>query len=448
MKKVRIGAGTGYYGDTLWPALEIVKNGNVDYLCFDCLAELTMAILQKDHQRNPEYGYTKDFGNYMKELLPICIEKGIKIVTNAGGVNPYGAKRKIESVLNELGLSCKISVVTGDNLIDFVDELKEQDLLVNMQNGAKFLPNEHEIAFANAYLGARPLVEALKNGADVVISGRTSDAAQFAAPLIYEFGWEWDAWDELARAMTIGHLMECSGQAVGGNFSGDWESVDFVNIGFPIAEVDETGESIITKVPGTGGLVSKDTLKEQLLYEVHDPYNYILPDVVVNIADTKLEDIGKDMVRVYGTTGKPATDTYKALIGYNNGYLGEAVISYSWPDALKKAKRASEILIANMERAKIEYEDVHVSFMGYDSLHGPLSNPDPNLNEVYLRLAIHAKTKDDANRFGRLVPPLSLSGPPFNAMSGGMRKPRQLLGICPILIPKEMVDSKVRVEVS
>lgn len=446
MKRVRVGAATGFYGDSIWPAIKSLKAGNLDYLCFDALAELTMAILQKDRQRYPELGFARDIEPFMRQVLPLCAEKGVKVMTNAGGVNPRGAKRVVEQVIDELELNLRVAMVSGDDLMDHLEDLEKQNLLVNMQNGESFDPEEHSITFANAYLGARPLVEALAQGADVVLSGRTTDAAQFAAPLIYEFGWAWNDWDRLARAMTLGHLMECSGQAVGGNFSGDWQSVDLINIGFPIAEVDENGEAIMTKAPGTGGLVSRDTLKEQLLYEVHDPFNYVLPDVVVSLGDTCFEDVDKDRVRVYGAKGKPATGTYKALIGYSNGYLAEAIIGYSWPDALEKAERAAEILVAHIKRAGIQFEDLHISYMGYNSMHGPLADPDPDLNEVFLRAAVWTKTREDAQRVGRLVPPLGLSGPPFS-VSGGMRRPRGLLGICPILVPKEMVEEQIKVEV-
>jgi len=448
MKKVRIGAGTGFYGDTIRPAIQSVTEGNIQYLCFDALAELTMAILQKDKEKDPNLGFTKDLSLFMRQLIPLCAEKGVKMLTNAGGVNPRGAKRVIEKIIEELELNLKVAVVTGDDLLESLNEFKQRDLLVNMQDGKRFDPDLHRVAFANAYLGAEPLVEALAQGADIVITGRTTDAAQFAAPLIYEFGWKKDEWDKLARAMTIGHLMECSAQSVGGNFSGDWKSIDLINIGYPIAEVEENGEAIITKTPNSGGLVSVNTLKEQLLYEVHDPYNYILPDVVVNIADTKLEQVDENMVRVYGTSGKPATNSYKVLIGYENGYIGEATIGYSWPDALEKAKRAAEIIVAHIKEENIKYEDIHISYIGYDSFHGPLAEPDPNLNEVDLRIAIHTKSKQDAARLGRLIPPLGLNGPPFSSGLGGIRRPRGLYGICPILVPKEIVNEKITVEVT
>jgi hypothetical protein len=447
LRKIRVGAGTGFYGDTIWPAIQSLKEGELDYLCFDALAELTMAILQKDRQRDPDWGFARDLEPFMRQVLPLCAERGVKVMSNAGGINPPSAKRVVEGVIEELGLDLQVAMVSGDDLMGRLEDLKEQGLLVNMQNGERFDPEEHSITFANAYLGARPLVEALAEGADIVLSGRTTDAAQFAAPLIYEFGWAWDDWDRLARAMTLGHLMECSGQAVGGNFSGEWQSLDLINIGFPIAEVDENAEAIMTKAPNTGGLVSKDTVKEQLLYEVHDPFNYVLPDVVVSLGDTHLEDVGKDRVRVYGAKGKPATDTYKALIGYSNGFLAEAIIGYSWPDALEKAERAAEILVAHMKRAGIRFDDFHVSYMGYNSMHGPLADPDPNLNEVFLRLAVRTETREEAQRVGRLVSPLSLSGPPFTT-AGGMRRPRGLLGMCPILVPKTLVEEQIEVEVA
>jgi hypothetical protein len=447
VKSVRIGAATGFYGDMIEPAVKSLESGELDYLCFDALAELTMAILQKDRQRNPDLGYARDISTMMRQVLPLCAEKGVKVMTNAGGVNPHGAKRAVEQVIAELGLALRVAVVTGDDLMSRLEDLEQRDLLVNMQTGRRFRLSDHPITFANAYLGAAPLTEALRLGADVVISGRTTDAAQFAAPLIHEFGWSWDDWDHLAKAMALGHLMECSGQAVGGNFSGDWQSLDLIDIGFPIAEVSANGEAIMTKAPGTGGKVSRDTVKEQLLYEVHDPFHYVLPDVVVRLGDMRLDDVGEDRVHISGVTGEPAPTSYKALVGYPDGYLAEAIVGYSWPDALEKARRAAEILTAHLKRAGIGFEDLHVSYLGYDSMHGPLAHPDPDLNEVYLRLAVRTSSREDAERVGRLVPPLGLSGPPFSVGSG-MRRPRGLLGMHPILVPKDLVDEHVVVEVS
>ncbi len=445
-KKIRIGAATGYYGDSIWPAIKSAREGNIQYLCFDALAELTMAILQKDRQKNADGGFAKDLVPFMQQLLPICKEKGIKILTNAGGVNPHSAKRAVQQVVKDLGLDLKVAVVAGDDLMDQIGVLTEQELFINMQSGRAFDPLAHEIRFANAYLGAKPLVDALSRGADIVISGRTTDAAQFAAPMIYEFGWQWDDWDLLAKAMTIGHLLECSGQAVGGNFSGDWKSIDFMDIGYPIAEVDESGEAVITKVPNSGGLVSRDTLKEQLLYEIHDPFHYVLPEVVVNIASTQLEDIGENQVRVYGTMGKPAPQMYKALIGYANGFMGEATRGYCWPDALEKAQRTAEIVQEHLNRADVHYKNIDVSYLGHNSLQGVLASNSAELNEVFLRIAIHVESRHEAEKLGKIMNALTLSGPPFTA-GGGAQKPRELLGICPILVPKEIIDQNIVVEV-
>lgn len=447
MKSIKLATGTGFYGDSIRPAIESVKKGNIDYLCFDALSELTMAILQKDYKRDSTKGFTKDFESNMRVLLPLCLKNNVKIMTNAGGVNPYGAKRALDKVIKDLGLDCKIAVVSGDNIMGDLKDLDDKNLLFTMQDNKKIELSKHDVSFANAYIGAEPLVNALEKGADIVISGRTTDAAQFAAPLMYEFDWSRDDWDIIAKGMTVGHLMECSSQATGGNFSGDWKNINLFNVGYPIAQVYENGEAIISKTPESGGSVSKDTLKEQLLYEVHDPFNYILPDVVVNIADTKLEDVGDNKVRVYGTTGKPATKNYKALIGYNNGYMGEAIVGYSWPDALDKARCTSKILIEYMKQEKVEYYDIDVSYLGYDSLHKSLSNNDENLNEVYLRIAIHTETKEEASRLGRLLPQLSLGGPPSASGFGGQRKSRSLFGLWSVLIPKSIIDKNIKVEV-
>ena len=310
MKPVRVGAAQGFYGDTFNGALMNVQYGDIDYLSFDCLAELTMAILAKDKQKREDTGYTKDIGIAMNMLLPLAKEKGIKILTNAGGINPFGAQEEVLSIARELGLNdLKVAVITGDNILPHIDELIELGMdLEDLETGLPFTKEvQQKLLFANAYIGSQPLVEALRQGADVVISGRSTDTAQFLAPLIYEFGWEKDDWNRLASGIFMGHLLECSAQSTGGNFSGRWQDIEnFENIGYPIAEMYENGEFIVTKPKDSGGLVSVDTVKEQMLYEIHDPSAYITPDVVVDITGVTLEQVGKDEVKVKGVReGKP-----------------------------------------------------------------------------------------------------------------------------------------------
>ena len=451
MKKIRIGAAQGFYGDTIEPAIATAKYGNVDYISFDCLAELTMAILLKDKQKNDNLGYTRDITTSMKALLPYVKERGIKLLTNAGGLNPVAAQQEVIRVAKELGMDgLKVAVVTGDNLIDQIDDLIAQGVSFNhMETDASIDSVKEKLTFANAYLGSMPIVEALRQGADVVVTGRTTDTAQFLAPLIYEYGWSEEDWDRLASGVFMGHLLECSAQSTGGNFSGDWEQVERVEeIGYPIAEVDESGEFIITKVSERGGLVNVDTVKEQMLYEIHDPSAYITPDVIVDLTQVKLESVGEHQVKVSGVKGKPKPDLLKVVMGYEDGYMGQVLMGFSWPDALKKARRADEVIRKQIEQKDLYYKEIHTSYLGYDSLHGPLAKePSEDLNEVYLRMAVRSKTKQDAAQLSRLFPPLFLNGPPAAGGFYGNIPTRQLLGMWSALIPREVVESQVKIRV-
>jgi hypothetical protein len=451
MKKIRIGAGEGFYGDSILPAIETAKRGDIQYLCFDCLAELTLAILQKDRQRDPNKGYAGDITRTMRELLPFVKEKGIKILTNGGGMNPLGAQQEALRVARELGIAgLKVAVVTGDDVVDQLQDWNRQGVpLDHMVDGRKVETIMDQIVFANAYLGVGPIVKALSEGADIVITGRVTDSALFLAPLIYEFGWGLEEWDKIAQGILMGHLMECSGQATGGNFSGDWQSVeDLDNIGYPVVEVREDGEFIFTKTEGTGGLVSVDTVKEQLLYEIHDPSAYITPDVVLNLTEVQLEDVGLNQVRVTGARGTKRPDTLKVVMGYADGWLGQAMSGYSWPDALAKARAADRIIRKQIEQIGMQVEEIHTDYPGFNSLHGPLSKePKEELNEVYLRIAVRTRSKEEAAKLGRLFPPLILSGPPAMGAFLGMMKPRELLGMWSCLVPRKIIESKVQVTV-
>jgi hypothetical protein len=395
MKSIRIGAAQGFYGDSIDGAIATATFGNIDYLSFDCLAELTMAILAKDKKKNEDEGFTKDIGPAMKELLPIIKEKGIKILTNAGGINPVGAQRKVLEIARLLGIEgVKVAVITGDNLLPHLDELTESGILLDdFETKRQFTPEiKQKLLFANAYIGAQPLVEALRQGADIVISGRSTDTAQFLAPLIYEFDWQKDDWHRLASGTFMGHLLECSAQSTGGNFSGNWKEIKgFENIGYPIAEVFEIGEFIVSKVEQSGGMITEETVKEQMLYEIHDPSAYITPDVIVDLTGVRLEEVGENKVKVTGVRGKPGPDTVKAVMGYEDGYLGQVLIGYSWPDALEKARTTDRIIRNQLKEKGIVFDEIRTDYVGYNSLHGPLStNPDPEINEIYLRMAVRS----------------------------------------------------------
>ncbi|WP_044748196.1 acyclic terpene utilization AtuA family protein [Bacillus alveayuensis] len=451
MKKVRVGAAQGFYGDSIDAALANAKFGNVDYLAFDCLAELTMAILAKDQQKDPQAGFTRDIGPAMKTLLPYVKEKNIKILTNAGGLHPEGAQQVVLQIAHQLGITdLKVAIVTGDNILSKIPDFLNMGIsLEDLETKASFTEDiQRKLLFANAYIGAQPLVEALKKGADIVISGRTTDTAQFLAPLIYEFNWSEDDWDRLASGIFMGHLLECSAQSTGGNFAGNWEKVEgFEQMAYPIAEVYENGDFIITKVEECGGLVNKETVKEQMLYEIHDPSAYVTPDVIVDLTNVHLEETAPNEVKVTGVRGKKKPSHLKVVMGYENGYMGQVIIGYSWPDALKKAKAAEQIIRRQLKEKKIEFDEIRADFIGYNSLHGPLAKkPDDNMNEIYLRMVVKSGDKKKADSFRRLFPPLALNGPPTMTYIGNIPT-RQLIGMWSALVPREEVERNVKVTI-
>ena len=450
MKTVRIGAGQGFYGDTPDGAVAVAERGEVAYICCDALAELTMAILQKDRLRDPNGGFARDLASFMHELLPVARHNGIRIITNAGGMNPRAAAAAVREVAAELGIDgLRVATVTGDDVTSRLDELRGAGVdLRNMDTGADLAEVRDRVVFAVAYLGARPIVDALEAGADVVVTGRVADASLFVAPMVHELGWEWDDWDRLAAGVVLGHLMECSGQATGGNFSGDWWNIpDLDRIGYPVCEVGEDGSALLTKPAETGGRVSVETVAEQLLYEVLDPRAYLNPDVVADFTTVRLEAAGSDTVSVSGVRGSRRPDDLKAIIGYLDGWLGAAMIGYSWPHALAKARHAALLIDRLAERAGVVPLEQVTEYVGVDSLHGDAADTSAgaDANEVMLRIAGRFATEAEARRFPRLATPLALNGPPF--IGGGItpQPARALLGVWPTLVPRELVEPGVEV---
>ena len=448
MRSIRIAGGYGFYGDLLAPVRSTLERAQVQYVCSDHLAELTLAILQKDRLKDPALGYARDTVSMIASLWPLAKEKGVRFISNGGGLNPSGAAAALRAELEKRGLHARIGVVEGDALAERLDELRAAgESLDHMDTGASIDTVRERLLFANAYLGARPIVEALEEGAQVVIAGRVADAAVFLAPLVHEHQWGWDDWDRLAQGLAVGHLLECSAQVTGGNFGGDWEKVpDFAHIGYAIAEVGESGEFTLTKAPGTGGLVSFDTVREQLLYEVHDPHNYVSPDVVLDLSPIRIVDEGRNEVRVSGATGKPRPEKLKVVAGYEDGYMGVATLGYSWPGALRKARAAAQSMKTVLAENGVKYDELHVSYMGYDALLGPLADESgaEDLNEVFLRMAIRTRDKRTAEGFGRYFPWIGLGGPPFVTVTG-LTPARQLLGIWPTLVRRDLVEPKVTV---
>lgn len=450
MKKfIRIASGQGFWGDLITAPLDQASAGPIDYLVMDYLAEVTMSILQKQKMKNPALGYARDIPALMEKLLPLMKEKGFKVITNGGGVNPSACKDAIFEVAKKLGIkNLKIGIVTGDNILDEVGSFIDKGIeLKNMETGESAAKVKDSLLSANVYFGAEPVVECLKQGADIVITGRVTDTGLTLAPMIYEFGWDFKNYDLMSAGTIAGHILECGAQASGGNFTGDWKSVpDMENIGFPIAEAYPDGTYIITKHEKLGGLVSVDTVSEQLVYEIGNPKEYITPDCVADFTSIHLENAGKDRVKVYGIKGGEATPFYKVSMSYFDGYSAFGSLTYSWPDALEKAKYADKILRKRLEKLGLKFDEIRTEYQGYNACHGGIAEKyEPN--EVVMRIGVRSKDKFSVERFGMEIAPLILTGPPgVTGFAGGRPKPSDVVAFWPALIPKTAVSPKVLIE--
>lgn len=447
--KIRIASGQGFWGDLLTAPYDQVTKGPVDYMMMDYLAEVTMSIMQKQKRKDPKLGYAKDLIPLMEQILPIITKKNIKVITNGGGVNPTACRDAIFAVAKKLGIKAlKIGTVLGDDILDDLDHLKSRGILLNNMETSESLDGMRDrVMSANVYFGAWPIVEALSKGAQIIITGRTTDTGLTLAPMIHEFGWKENEWDKIAAGTVAGHILECGGQASGGNFSADWRSVpDLAHIGFPIAEAFPNGEVVITKHEGTGGLVSRQTVTEQLMYEIGNPANYITPDCVADFTCIQLEDIGPNRVRLFGVKGKPATDSYKVSMSYLDGYTAIGTLTYAWPDALDKAKTADQILRTRLADLGLKFDEIRSEFMGYNSCLGPLSIMPSEINEVVLRFGVRGSDYKAVERFGKELAPLILTGPPgVTGFAGGRPKPSEVIAYWPALMPKSAVKPKVEI---
>ncbi|WP_332776293.1 acyclic terpene utilization AtuA family protein [Polaromonas sp.] len=456
-RKVRIGAGLGFYGDAWEPVVASIERGEVQYIASDHLAELTLAILQKDRQRDPSHGYARDVLPMLMRLWPLMQKHRVRLVCNAGGLNPTGAATALRAAFAAKGWQARIAVVTGDDVLPHLSKLSPPHLF----NGDGFEAVRERMVFANAYLGARPIVSALQQGAEIVITGRVADAALSLAPLVHEFGWRLEDastpfdLDRLAQGLAVGHLLECSGQGSGGNFGSQqaWKAIpDLAHIGYPIAEVTQDGAALITKAPGTGGRINFDTVRQQLLYEVHDPHQYFSPDVVLDLSRVQLDDLGQDRVRLTGARGHARPAQLKVVGGYRDGYKAEVTWGFSWPDAYDKALVAIEMVKSQLADKRLPHEALFVEFPGLNSAHGPLAPLPPpealaELNEVWVRMVLRTRDKTVADNFGRLFPWMALSGPAYTCGFQGRGGSTELLGIWPALVDRQAVEAQIRVEV-
>jgi hypothetical protein len=442
MRTIRIGSGAGYSGDRIEPAVELAERGGIDYLVFECLGERTVALAQQARMRNPESGYDPLLEERMRAVLPLCAAKGIKIVTNMGAANPAAAAKKTAEIARSLGLSkLKIAAVVGD---DVLDACKAGDFRIMEFDGTiKQLGNK--LLSANAYLGAEPMAEALTKGADVVITGRASDPALFLAPMIHAFGWAMDDWNLLGQGTVAGHLLECAGQITGGYFAdpGYKDIPDLARLGFPIGEVGEDGSLVVTKVPGSGGAVTAQTCKEQLLYEVHDPKQYFQPDVVADFSQVFVEEIAPDRVRVSGGRGTKRTGTLKVSVGYVDSFIGEGQISYAGPGALARGRLALDIVRERLKLTGVATNELRFDLIGMDSLHGPQVSAHGNEPyEVRVRVAGRTENLREAVRIGNEVETLYTNGPAGGG--GAWKSARDVVAVASVLLPRELAKPQVR----
>ena len=450
-QKIRIAAGQGFWGDLPDAPVRQVEGGPIDYLMLDYLAEVTMSIMQKQRSRDPSAGYAMDFVPLMKQILPACVERNIRVTANAGGVNVDGCANAVREVARELGLAGKlrIGIVTGDDIMAKLDELLSRGVeLRNMDTGAALATVRDRIQSANVYLGAAPMVEALNRGAQIVITGRATDTGLTLAPLMHEFGWAPDDWNKIAAGTIAGHIIECGAQCTGGNCQYEWRSIpNLANVGFPIVEAVSDGTFVITKHEGTGGWVIIPSVKEQLVYEMGDPHSYITPDCIADFTTVRLEYEGRDRVRVYGIEGRPATDTLKVSISYSAGYKSVGTLVYSWPDAYDKARAADKILRTRLNRLGLKFDQILTEFVGANATHGPLAGePSPDLPEVQLRVGVRGEDRNAVERFTKEIAPLVLTGPPgVTGFAGGRPKVEEIVAYWPALIPREEIDPVVEV---
>jgi hypothetical protein len=443
VKTIRIGTGAGFSGDRIEPSVEVAERGDVQYLVFECLAERTIALAQQAKLRDPTQGYDVLLADRMRAVLPTCRAKGIKVITNMGAANPIAGAEKTAEVARLLGLrGLKIAAVTGDDVLDAV---RAGDYRLD-ETGEAVASLGNRIVSANAYLGAGPIVEALAAGADVVITGRAADPSMFLAALIHEFNWSMKDWTRLGRGTVVGHLLECAGQITGGYFAdpGFKDVPDMARLGFPIAEVGEDGTAVITKVPGTGGLVSTATCKEQLLYEVHDPARYFQPDVVADFSGVAVTAAGPDRVRVEGGDGTQRTGTLKVSVGYVDSYIGEGQISYAGPGAVARGQLALEIVEERLRLIGVQVRELRFDLIGVDSILGrKLSADAPEPREVRVRVVGRTDSLGEAVRIGNEVESLYLNGP---ASGGGVTKSaRDIVGIRSVLLPEHLVKTAIQV---
>lgn len=446
---VRVASGQGFWGDSLEAPRQQATGGPIDYLMLDYLAEVTMSILQKQKERDPNMGYARDFVGAIESVLGPVTERGVRVVANAGGVNPPACAAAVRAAAAKQGKSLRVGVVTGDDLLPRLDELLASGhALENMETGEPLSTIRDRVLSANAYIGSEPIVDALRQDAQIVITGRSTDTALTMAPIRFEYGWGAHDYDRLAAGIVAGHILECGAQCSGGNCLYDWRNIpDLANVGYPIVDAFEDGTFIVTKHANTGGRVSVHTVAEQLVYEMGDPHRYITPDVVADFTTIHLEDEGPDRVRVSGIRGTAPTDQLKVSIAYRAGFKAVGTLVYAWPDALDKAQVADRILRERLDRLGLKFDEVLTEFVGASATHGRLAGATPpDAPEVQLRVGVRGNDRASVERFTREIAPLVLNGPPsVTGFAGGRPKVEEIVAYWPALVDKTVVTPRVEV---
>lgn len=441
---IRIANGQGFWGDWLEAPVRLIEGGPIDYLTLDYLAEVTMSILQKQKKQDPELGYARDFPPLIGRIAKQLKQRGVRVIANAGGVNPAACAREVRRLAPDL----KVAVVQGDNIFDRIDDLLHAGIpMRNMDTDEPLAIIRDRILSANAYIGAFPLAEALATNADVVISGRCSDAALAMAPMIHEFGWREDDIDLLAAGVVAGHVIECGAQCTGGNCQSDWQSIaDLAGIGYPILEAEPDGTMIVTKHPGTGGRVDSSTVKEQLVYEIGDPRAYMTPDCIADFTAVDIRDDGPDRVRLTKARGRGRPEMVKVSISYAWGWKAIGTLVFSAPEAIEKARAADAIVRARLAQPGLQFEAIGTEFFGYNACHGIAAHAPDDPAEIQLRIGVRGRDRKAVDRFTREMIPLVLSGPP-TATGYGEGRPavREVVAYWPTLVPREQITTSLEV---
>ncbi len=445
-KTIKIANGQGFWGDSIDAPYNLVKYGDIDYLSLDYLAEVTLSIMQRQKLKNDQKGYATDFIDLMKRIIVDIVKNNIKVVTNAGGVNPEVCRENLLKIANELNINIKIAIIKGDDILDDIDYLLEKGVsFENMDNQSNFDKIKDKVYSANAYIDSFSIADALKTGAQIVLAGRVSDPGLVLGPAIYEFNWKRDDYDKLATGTLAGHILECGAQCSGGNYT-QWKKVsNLADIGYPIATLSDDTKFTVSKDPDSGGIINQYTIIEQVLYEMGNPEKYISPDVVVDFTSFKVNEIEDDVVQISGVKGYKDTDTYKVSINYFNGYKASGQLTVSGPDALDKAKLTAEIIWKRLEKAGFLFDDKLTEFLGLSSCHGEkIKEFNTNSNEVVLRLSVRDFDKSKIIRFGKELAPVITTGPPgITGFSGGRPRPQEIIAFWPTLINKKHIKTKI-----